>query len=1149
VRPDVSSPENTDEARHGFTLKDTGSLDLIGARLELYEHNGTGAQVVFLLNEDINRVFEMTFRTPAEDDRGIPHVFEHSTLSGSRKYPAKSLFFNLSARTYNTYMNAGTYNFMTTYPVASMSEAQLLKYADYYTDSCLNPMVYEDESIFMEEAWRYAKESEDSPLYLAGTVYSEMQGAMDISAWADLNFKKNMLPGSTYANESGGLPNEILKLSWQDMKDYHSAYYHPSNSITVIYGKIEDRQGFLDLLDGYFSGYDRVEYNIQDANYNPIRESVSMSCPFGLAEGADTENGSYIDYGFLLGNLPKEECFKLDMLTTLLNDSGSVFSRRMKDEFPSADYGCYYDFSGPEVFVEFYAQGVGEDEAERFRELVDSSMEQIYEEGFDAAAVDAIAASTVLDVMLMTESSSVGVRIIPTLLYYYYGMGDLYAFMDYVEALNSFKDYYEDGTLSDCMKAYLMECDRRALVTTYPVAGLKDQEDAALLAELADKEASMSAGELAAIIARTAAMDEEKEDDSSEYVKQLQAVTVDNLPVEVRIYDYSDEVGADGVRRMDVYASVNGVGTANVLLDAGGLHFGQLQYFKLFTTLLGELDTTEHSYEELSALITRYLYNGDIKVSLMYDEEGECLPYLRAEFTALDEDLKGGYDLLSELIFKTDFSDTVKLKNLISGFKNSLKRSINAEPYIAQMRRAMSYSTDVNAYYDYVNYLPYYDFLSEIEAKMESNPNEVADNLIAVQEYFNNSSGAVLAYAGSKESAAVNRPIADAFISSLENRELSRPVYAFPLICASEAIIVDSSVMYNMAYANFVDLGLISDEADSEELDFGALMILCSFVQDKYMYPQLRDRYGAYGAFCDVTEDGVYLLSYRDPNVLETFQVYMDLPEWMESNKDVDQETLNDYILSTFAYMATPAGELSGAQSAILSMLSATPQEYAIDMLEEIKGVNVDKFNQYSGIFADMMDYGVISSSGSIAKINENDNLYDDVLNPFGTVDKSNLYRDIERGNPYYAALQYVVGGNLMDPQEETVFGSGEKGSVGDFALALTRGFGYPEDTAEEAIDWLAEYTLWPKSAPDKKITREELAYYAANLCEALGVPVSSETLDAPDAGSVSSNYQRAVAWIVSSELMLPREDGSVDPKAEATREEIAYMIYMLFSE
>ena len=171
---------------YGFEAKEIRDFPLVGAQAVLFEHQRTGAKLMYIANDDTNRVFNLSFRTTAINDTGLPHVFEHATLGGSKKYPSKALFFNLSYQTYNTYMNASTYSVMTTYPIASLSEAQLLKYADYYTDSCLHPNVLEKESIFRTEAWRYRLEKAEDPLTLEGTVYSEMQGAMNLNRFANM---------------------------------------------------------------------------------------------------------------------------------------------------------------------------------------------------------------------------------------------------------------------------------------------------------------------------------------------------------------------------------------------------------------------------------------------------------------------------------------------------------------------------------------------------------------------------------------------------------------------------------------------------------------------------------------------------------------------------------------------------------------------------------------------------------------------------------------------------------------------------------------------------------------------------------------------------------------------------------------------------
>ncbi|MBO4883852.1 MAG: insulinase family protein, partial [Clostridia bacterium] len=200
---------------YGFEVKEIREFPMIDAQIVRFEHQKTGAELFYIANDDTNRVFDLTFFTDAIDRTGLPHVFEHSTLDGSEKYPSKALFFNLSYQTYNTYMNAFTMDRLTSYPVASLSEAQLLKYADYYTDSCLHPMILEDESIFREEAWRYRLESEDAPLTIEGTVYSEMMGATTQSSAAYMNSMKVTFPGSMVGNEYGGFPAYIPDMTWE----------------------------------------------------------------------------------------------------------------------------------------------------------------------------------------------------------------------------------------------------------------------------------------------------------------------------------------------------------------------------------------------------------------------------------------------------------------------------------------------------------------------------------------------------------------------------------------------------------------------------------------------------------------------------------------------------------------------------------------------------------------------------------------------------------------------------------------------------------------------------------------------------------------------------------------------------------------------
>lgn len=1067
---------------NGFKVTEVTSFDLIDADVIVLEHEKTGAKVMYLANEDTNRVFEITFRTPALNDTGVPHVFEHSTLDGSEKYPSKSLFFNLSYQTYNTFMNAATYNFMTTFPVASLSEAQLLKYADYYTDSCLNPTVCDDESIFREEAWRYVLPTADDELTLAGTVYSEMKGAYTIGSAASYNFLKTMFKGSTHANVSGGHPDFIPDMTWKDICDYHDTYYHPSNSYTCMYGKFEDADAFLKLLDSYFSKYDKKNIVIDDDKYEPLTESTEKVYEYAFEEGSDTDKGSTVYYGFALNTDDIDVLNRYDLLTTLIGDDSSEFSKSMKKELPYAASSVYVDFTVPGGAVIFAATGINQEDSATFKSIVDKSLKNIAKKGFDEEAVDAIVAAYKLDILLTGESSEVGTAVIPNIMYYWASTGDDHAYFKAIDALDYFKEYTEDGTFKKLIKNTLLDKDTvTALVTTVPVAGLKEKQDAALATKLAEYKAGLSEKEIKAIVDATAAYGNEEPEDNTEYIRQITAVTVESLPEETRIYDYTDVTTKDGIRKVDVDANIDGVGEATLLLDAKGLTQDQLQFFQLYTDLLGSLDTEKYTVAQLSSKINRYLYSPVIKVSLMdMNTDEEYHPYLRASFITMDEDLQAAYDLVYELMYNTKFDDIDQLKGEITKLKTSVKDEINATPYAAQIYRMAGAKDELYGYLNYINYFNYYSFLCDVEEIIEVYPEVIVGYLESIVEYFNNSTNAISGFAGNAKSTEKNRAAADAFIAKLDKREIIPQKYEFEEIPEAEGIVVDSAVQYNVIFADLDALGL--DEVT------GDLDAITTYVTDTYLYPMIRDQYGAYGVMHYMFSNGMYVASYRDPNVAETYAVYAMLPELVKSLEDVDQETLDGYILSSYSGYAMPTGELTGGYNAMFNIIGGYDQEEVLDNMRALKSVTPESAKKYVGLYTKLIENGYISTSGSASAINSNAGLFMSVMNPFGSVDKSQIeLTDVKETDSFYDAVRFAYEMGYMDSVSENTFGVNEKATLGEYANILYLMLGGNNDP-ESAVAYLAQFGIVPDGDVNDVLTRGDLATCTAYFCMALGI-------------------------------------------------------------
>ena len=515
-------------------------------------------------------------------------------------------------------------------------------------------------------------------------------------------------------------------------------------------------------------------------------------------------------------------------------------------------------------------------------------------------------------------------------------------------------------------------------MTTYPEPGAKEAHDAALAEKLADVKAGMSDEEIDAIVEATNA-DPEK-DDASALVAELQAVSVTSLPEELKLYDVTDETDDDGVRRIDALAGVEGVGSANVLLDLSGLEQDQIHWFMLYTDLLGELDTTEHTKAELAKLSSRYLYGGEIGLTMTYaDNEEGFRPWLGMSWIALDDDLGAGYDLMRELVFDTKVDDPQKLLEQVQALKAGFRSSINSAPASLLLRRGLAATNPLYRYKSYASDLDYYDFLTATEQLLADDPDAAIAQLRGIQAYLNNRENAVALFAGNEESIALNRELADQFLASLDKREITPVDYDLPVPEKSEALVIDSGVQHNILLAGHAALGM-------EGYD-GGLNAVSSLVDDSFLFPLLRDQYGVYtptsGAFED---DGVYIYAYRDPNIAETLQVLEELPD-MVADMELDQETLDGYILSAYSGFAMPEGELTGAMSAVVGILNGDSQEDTLEYMRELKAVTPEALQTAADMYEKLCENGVRSTAGSASMINANADLYEVILNPFNAKD------------------------------------------------------------------------------------------------------------------------------------------------------------------
>ena len=1070
----------------GFEVKELRPFDLVGATLVSFEHQKTGAKLLYIANEDTNRAFQLSFLTRPIDNTGLPHVFEHSTLSGSEKYPSKALFFNLLYQSYTTFVNAYTDDYVTCYPVGSLSEKQLLAMADLYTDSCLHPMIMTDESIYRTESWRYEMADMESPLTLNGTVYSEMTGALTLQRSARDNARAATFPGSVAAYNSGGIPKYIPDMTWDSLKEYHNRFYHPSNCLAYLYGSYEDYTAFLKLLNEAFAPYEKQDFTFTDSGYTRITEPVVTSVPYAVAEGTDTTNQSSVYYYILCPGLRenKEEQRIVDHADLMLATTGSLLIENLKKAFPAGSFTCSRDSVGPDDALLFAADNVNANDAETFRKIVNDSLKQIVQDGFDPVQVDATATRQELTNKLATEGGSPIIGVVAKLSDGYALTGNPFEYCENMEAQTHIREENEKGLLTGAIEKWLVDPALYTLTTTYPEPGLKEKQEAALAEKLAEIKAGMTEEEKQAVIDATNAKPEEE--DTTEMVASLTAVTVADLPEEVREIPYTDETGADGVRRLNMTANVDEIGLIDLFLDARGLSQEDLQYARLFSQLLGQLDTDAHTKEELALLMGRYLTGGSYKIQTFDTaDKSDVTAYLAAEWVALDRDLPAAYDLEQEILFHTQFTDIPTIAEKISALKSTARSIISAAPYTVVLARQAGLDDPQSRVQDYLSFTPYYTFLENVEQQMATDPEAVVARLQAIQSFLANRSGAMAIYAGNENSIALNAPLVDAFFAELPDEKREYPAYDVPAADRKEGLSVDGNIQYNCLTASFRELGIEPDYTFD---------VIGSIITDQVLIPILRDQMGAYGASCGTNGDlGLMIYSYRDPNVKATFDLYDSIPEKL-ANMELTQDQINGYIMRQYSSIATPAGELTEAILKINSVLNGRPEDETLQKMRAYKSVTPETVKNAAAVYAQLVEKGARGTAGPIGALQANSDLYDTILNPFHTEDLSKVsFSDVAEDSEQHDAIYAAFASGLMQPKEEGLFAPDEPATVGDFLGGLYMLIGGGANDPETCKAALSANGMIPA---DQDLNAELTESFIGNILAALGVPGNTEIPD-----------------------------------------------------
>ncbi len=894
-------------------------------------HKKSGARIALLSNDDENKVFAIGFRTPPSDSTGVAHILEHSVLCGSRRFPAKDPFVELAKGSMNTFLNAMTYPDKTVYPVASCNDQDFQNLIHVYMDAVLYTNIYEKEEIFRQEGWHYELESPDGELTYNGVVYNEMKGAF--SSPEDVlerEILSSLYPDTPYANESGGNPENIPELKYSDFLSFHSKYYHPSNSYIYLYGNLDMEEKLIWLDEEYLSKYDKMEIPSQIALQKPFEQTRTVTGAYSITREESPEDNTYLSYNKAVGqswDVTLSGAFQV-LEYVLLSAPGAPLKKALLDAGIGKDILGSYDNGIQQPMFSVIAKNANEDQRQAFIDTIEKVLGDIVAKGLDQKALEAAInyyefRFREADYGTYSAGLMYGLDLYNTWLY-----DDARPF-DAIEMLSVYRflkeqvgtDYYEN-----LIRTYLLDNPHGSVVTVCPRQGLTAQMEQKLKEELAAYKASLDEQEIAELIRQTRALKAyQQEPSTKEELESIPMLTREDLrreilPLENRV----EQIGETAAIIHELYT--NGIAYGQFLFDMKNVPADLLGYASILKSVLGYVDTAHYGYGDLSNEINGQTGGITASIDPVSDLSGKetkaPLPFrlfFHISAKALYEKQQVVFDMLEEILKSSRLEDTKRLYEIIAQQKSYMQMYLQSAGHGAALGRASSYFSPVAYVTDATAGVSYYELLKDLEGQFEEKKALLVSNLRTLMQLIFRKENLTVDYTGEAE----GYQDFCAGVKQLKERLYAEPMpetepFVFVPDRKNEGIRTASKVQYVAVAGNFLERGLPYT---------GALRVLRILMNYEYLWGQIRVVGGAYGCMNHYGKNGdSYLVSYRDPNLERTLQVYGDAVSYLE-RFDADEREMTKYIIGTLSDLDAPLTPALKGRRGMICYLSGQTEE------------------------------------------------------------------------------------------------------------------------------------------------------------------------------------------------------------------------------
>ena len=943
----------------------------------ILRHKKSGARIAILSNNDDNKVFYIGFRTPPEDETGVPHIIEHTTLCGSKKFPVKDPFIELAKGSLNTFLNAMTYPDKTVYPIASCNDQDFKNLMDVYLDAVFNPNITKYEEIFKQEGWHYELTGKDDELKINGVVYNEMKGAYSSpDEVLSSQIYRSLFPDNTYSKDSGGNPEYIPKLTYEAYLDFYHKYYHPSNSYIYLYGDMDVVERLEWLDKEYLSLYDYKKVN-SEINKQPAFDKIkNVEAQYSITMDDSQENKTYLSYNRVVGDTLDEMLYQaFDVLDyALVSSPGAPVKQALIDAGIGDDVYGSYDAGILQPVFSFVAKNANASQADEFESIIENTLKEVVKTGINKEALLAGINSSEFkfreaDFGQFPKGLLFGLNCLDSWLF-----DDMKPFI-HLECLGTFAklrkavdtDYFEK-----LIQEYLLDNTHGSSVTVKPKRGLGNEREEALAKELSDYKASLSDEEIKKLIEDTEHLKKYQEEPSSdEDLRKLPMLTRADMKKNAMPFsNIEDELSDVKVVRHDIES--NGIDYISFLFDAGDFAQSELGYLGFFTNALGLVSTEKYSYTDLANATN--IYTGGISTGTAshpdIKDRNNFVFKFEVKLKVLEKNLDKALELMEQMLLSSDFTDTKRLGELVAQIKARLQANLSSSGHLVAAMRSMSSFSRYALYQDELKGIAFYRSICRIEKELSESPKSVSDKLAAIAKKLFARNRMLISFTGNNEAYGNAKPSLEKVIAGFDKMSAIGNQAEVHFNTAKEAFIDASQIQYVAKTGDFICEGYEYT---------GALRLLRIILSYDYLWINVRVKGGAYGCMNTFLRSGEsYFVSYRDPNLSDTLDVYDRIPEYIKSFSP-DERDMTKYIIGTFSALDTPMNPEAKGSRSLSAYLEGITYEQIQKERNEILNAQPEDIRRLADLVEAVLKKDSICVIGNENMIKESAGLFENV--------------------------------------------------------------------------------------------------------------------------------------------------------------------------